>query len=99
MIFNNLISLPLTNQTFVVMVKKTVLSIVIALVAMVSAFGQDTVPNTNLSDPAQDGIVKHLHGIIPNREEVLKNGDGKQLVDYEILNSLLFVFPLYKNFH
>ncbi len=89
MIFNNLISLPLTNQTFVVMVKKTVLSIVIALVAMVSAFGQDTVPNTNLSDPAQDGIVKHLHGIIPNREEVLKNGDGKQLVDYEILNSLL----------
>lgn len=51
----------LTNQNFVDMVKKTILSIVIVLVAMVSTFGQDTVPNKKISNPVQDSVCDSIY--------------------------------------
>ena len=62
MIFNNLISLQLTNQTFIDMVKKTIISIVTAFVAIVSVFAQDTVPNYVLSDSVLGHIFNRPSG-------------------------------------
>jgi TonB family protein len=61
-IFNNLISLQLTNQTFIDMVKKTIISIVTAFVAIVSVFAQDTVPNYVLSDSVLGHIFNRPSG-------------------------------------